>query len=148
MFFHKCLFILSSLCPKKKTLRKNNTSNALDSKLDSANDVSLESKESSSKRNYVRARERCYRCGDAEFMHIRVIDYNLLPEEYFHKPDLDALKKLEEIGISELDCYPDYWVHLPEQYRLTKYPYKVCDDCYNEIKDNPLHKWNVWITYI
>jgi len=91
--------------------------------------------------------ELCFRCNTFCYTHIRVFDYRLLPKEYFYRPNDKTLAILKEQGIFEMDTYPDHWVHLPKKYILTKYPYKVCENCYNLIKDVPLQAWNKWIEY-
>lgn len=87
----------------------------------------------------------CRRCHSAQSTHVRVFDHKLLPPEYFYKPDEYTLGLLACRGINRDDAYPNYWVHLPKEYELTKYPYKICEKCYEIEKNNTMNIWNRWM---
>ena len=84
----------------------------------------------------------CMNCRSNPAIFLRDFDYKKLPVEYFHEPDEYVKSILRRENIS---AYPDYWIHLPHELKLTRYQYKVCIDCYNLLKDQDLNLWNEWI---
>ncbi len=131
----KCLFILSLICKKKKN-KVNAVTTDTQEKTITQTEMTCGSKRAT--------REMCYRCTSVPYTYIREFDYKLLPAEYFHLPDDNTLNIMKTQGLSEMETYPEYWIHLPREFVLSKYPYKVCDECYDAIKDNQTHVWNTW----
>lgn len=87
----------------------------------------------------------CMKCHKNLAKHLRTFDYTKLSQEYFHRPNDGVISLLSVRGISGDDLYPDYWIHLPSYILMTRYPYRVCDDCYETEKNIPLNAWNEWI---
>lgn len=92
--------------------------------------------------NEVKQNNICMRCNDNIVTnHVREFDYKKLPKEYFHEPNYYVVAILKRQNI---DPYPDYWIQLPPDLLLTRYRYRVCTLCYNQIKNDKLHPWNEW----
>lgn len=83
----------------------------------------------------------CRNCKLNEASYVRKFDHTKLPKEYFHEPD-PTLKTMLEI--SSVEIYPEYWIHLPDHLKLTRYDFKVCDECYAKLISYPTNAWNYW----
>jgi len=83
----------------------------------------------------------CMSCHNGIVTHIREFNYRKLPDAYFHEPHDYVLSILKRQNI---DTYPDYWIQLPPGLKLTRYQYRVCDNCYNQIQRNEVYPWNEW----
>lgn len=93
----------------------------------------------------IRQKITCQLCHEQPTTYVRVFDYRLLPTEFFQRPDQNILSLLHSRGITDEDAYPNYWVQLPKELSLTKYPFKICEICYCVEKNKPLNIWNQWI---
>lgn len=123
-------WLMALLCKKKKN-KVHDTSNTQDNII------------TRTEPNHM-VKEMCYRCSKTPYTYVRIFDHRLLPAEYFHQPDDNMLNIMKTHGLSEMETYPEYWIHLPQDLILTKYPYKVCDECYQVAKNNQTYAWNIW----
>lgn len=93
----------------------------------------------------VRKKITCQKCHKFLTTYVRIFDYKMLPNEFFKRPDPSVEFLLNTSTFTETNIYPNFWVQLPKELNLTKYPFKVCDGCYQIEKDIPLNIWNQWI---
>ncbi len=86
----------------------------------------------------------CQKCKKEYASYIRTFDYEKLTDKYFYPPDEIIVSMLHCKNIYDKLIYPDFWVQLPKELILTKYPYKICENCYQIEKNFILNPWNEW----
>lgn len=73
---------------------------------------------------------------------IRKFDYQNLPTEYFYHPSPGmTMMIVTRVGYIP---YPDTWIHLPYDKRLTGYDTRCCYECYAALDNIGLDPWNYW----
>ena len=86
--------------------------------------------------------DMCMRCNINDSKYIREFNYKKLPHEYFYKPHEFIIAILK---IQNINPYPDYWIQLPPELKLTRYKYKVCSNCFiRSILNENIYQWNEW----
>jgi hypothetical protein len=91
---------------------------------------------------------KCQKCWNTKAKYVRKLDQEKIPKEYI----LDKSNVVTGLILYYLNQYPDNkrdisdkynFIHFPKEFRLTKYDYYLCEECWSS-EDHNCMPWNYW----